>query len=660
MSNGSLKISPRLTLKLRRPGITIWNRLEPRPRSENFERSLHAEVRDALWMLARQNQLGEFKGEDKGSATLVKVKIQTTRITRYAQGGKGKKAQPYNEDMPLEARVEREPIPFNLKLKAEMGRHWLRLLSHYGLANLYRKLFVKAFPIVKLEKKLEHAGDLSQQKVWQMHEALAGRSMDGEKFYSTLITGIDASATTVDDNGTILKIDNVHKNVVANAQKDFLKYYRDLFNQPEYDEDSAWVPSHLEYQFACSAPEPDGKHTDLVADEYYQGNLDWYSFNVQHDPRFDPDPKKEMKFNDNVNRLLSFDFSSKRDSMPFFKPWSTSIFNDSVIKEETLTVFPGEAQFSGMPNSRWWEYEDNKFDFGDINAKTTDISKLILAEFGLVYGNDWLYLPFTVPWGSLCEIKGIVVTNTFGERTLIRPTGEGEGDGWQKWNMFGLTNKSKKDSIDKRLFIPPVTANMVKGPLLEKITFLKDEMANMAWGVESIIPNELGEGVNGYESATDLVNFIMQLIEEKNGDNGCGPAAPPTIPPKDTKGKALIKYILGNTVPENWIPLIPVHKDNSNREIQLQRAAMLRLLTGVKEEPINPRGTILNPETGAPYYIYEEEIPRAGAVVTRAFQRVRWHDGTTHLWLGRQKTAGLGEGSSGLKFDQIEDISTEK
>jgi hypothetical protein len=33
-----------------------------------------------------------------------------------------------------------------------------------------------------------------------------------------------------------------------------------------------------------------------------------------------------------------------------------------------------------------------------------------------------------------------------------------------------------------------------------------------------------------------------------------------------------------NTVPEHWIPFIPVHQAGSVREIRLQRAAMPRLL----------------------------------------------------------------------------------
>ena len=50
------------------PGITLWNRLEGRPRADKFERALRAEVRDPLWMLTRQWQMGEFQGDDAGLA----------------------------------------------------------------------------------------------------------------------------------------------------------------------------------------------------------------------------------------------------------------------------------------------------------------------------------------------------------------------------------------------------------------------------------------------------------------------------------------------------------------------------------------------------------------------------------------------------------------
>ena len=42
----------------------MWNRLEGRPRQHDFDRALKAEVRDALWMLTKQWQMGELTGDD--------------------------------------------------------------------------------------------------------------------------------------------------------------------------------------------------------------------------------------------------------------------------------------------------------------------------------------------------------------------------------------------------------------------------------------------------------------------------------------------------------------------------------------------------------------------------------------------------------------------
>src|SRR6266699_2414491 len=65
------------------PTITTWNRLEGRPRSQTFERALQAEVRDALWMLTKQWQMGEFRGSDAGSPIATKLRIDSSQLTKY-------------------------------------------------------------------------------------------------------------------------------------------------------------------------------------------------------------------------------------------------------------------------------------------------------------------------------------------------------------------------------------------------------------------------------------------------------------------------------------------------------------------------------------------------------------------------------------------------
>ena len=113
-------------------------------------------------------------------------------------------------------------------------------------------------------------------------------------------------------------------------------------------------------------------------------------------------------------------------------------------------------------------------------------------------------------------------------------------------------------------------------------------------------------------------------------------------------------------VPENWIPFIPVHLNNSQREIQLQRASMPRIIEGEPPPPekVKPRTVLLraglDQATPDPMFIHEEEVPRSGVRVTQAFQRSRWHRGEVFVWVGTQKQTGRGEGHSGLAFDRVE------
>src|SRR3954462_10840891 len=122
-------IDPALKQKLMstafRPAITLWNRLEGRAPQADFPRSLRAEVRDPLWMLTRQWQMGEFESEDAASAVDARLLPTHVHLDRVALGDQP--AQPYDEQMPLETLVEREAIPFTHALRVQMGQYFLKL-----------------------------------------------------------------------------------------------------------------------------------------------------------------------------------------------------------------------------------------------------------------------------------------------------------------------------------------------------------------------------------------------------------------------------------------------------------------------------------------------------------------------------------------------------
>ena len=92
------------------PSVTTWNRLEARPRMTNFDRALRAEVRDPLWMLTKQWQMGEFRGSDAGSPVFAKLQMATTRLTKYRPDAQA--PQLFENGLPFEAKVEHRPVAF--------------------------------------------------------------------------------------------------------------------------------------------------------------------------------------------------------------------------------------------------------------------------------------------------------------------------------------------------------------------------------------------------------------------------------------------------------------------------------------------------------------------------------------------------------------------
>jgi hypothetical protein len=273
-------------------------------------------------------------------------------------------------------------------------------------------------------------------------------------------------------------------------------------------------------------------------------------------------------------------------------------------------------------------------------------------EFGLVYANDWFLVPFQLPVGSIANVQGLAVTNVFGERTWGAASGSGSDENWQRWAMYNLTVKGNDDvRADTSLLLLPTVPKIQEGKPLDELWFVRDEVANMVWGIEKHIPLATGRSKLGNEAGRELFSRLESILDNEIE----GGLVVPEIP----EASAAIRYQLMQGVPENWIPMIPVHLDNNNREIQLQRASMPRIILGDPNPPekIKPRTVLLrqglDQQPPQSYFLHEEEVPRAGVQVTQAYQRTRWNNGQVFCWLGVKKQTGRGEGSSGLAFDRV-------
>lgn len=285
------------------------------------------------------------------------------------------------------------------------------------------------------------------------------------------------------------------------------------------------------------------------------------------------------------------------------------------MKRESLgrTTIPAPVRYPGMPADGWWEFEDANVDFGAVDAIPGDSTALVMLQFAVTYGNDWFMIPLPLAVGSLSRITSLTITDSFGITTPIPSFSKTTGAA-DSWRMFTVSGPADADI----LFLPPTLAQAAPPRQIENVILTRDEMANMAWAIEKKVLDATGKVI-------DRTRDPQQPVEN---------------------GSAELQYLLATAVPENWVPLVPVSQPDTSR-ILLRRGAMN--LTGT---PVpHAQGAIAG--AAGPLIINDEEIPRSGARVIRSARYARWIDGSTHLWIGRTKSAGQGEANSGLQFDAI-------
>jgi hypothetical protein len=288
---------------------------------------------------------------------------------------------------------------------------------------------------------------------------------------------------------------------------------------------------------------------------------------------------------------------------------------------------PAPARFGGMPAARFWEMEDARFDPGSVDAAPIDLGRLMLVGYATVYGNDWLVVPIRTPVASLSRITRFDVHDVFGETTTLTAVGADQ-DGW---NLFGLTVADQSLVPDQErptspwfLLAPSLPGSLESSPT-DVVMLFRDEMANLAWAVEAVVRDDQGRALD---------RFAQWAARE----------APPPVE------RDVPAYRVATKVPDHWFPLMP--EQLADREsVRLRLVSLTRLVDGEPVE-LRPVGSLLRSSDA---WLYEEEVPRSGVQVIRTWQLARWHDGSRHVWQARRKLTGGGEGSSGLRFDQVEE-----
>lgn len=582
------------------PSITSWVRLEPRSRDAEMNSSLEAKIYDPLWLLSRQWQLGEFAGEDNGSPVIARWRGETARLNRFRPGSTNSGPMAYDPgSLPLETMAERERVRpetmvENDKAKKLMfairaGQHFLRLLDKQPRSRpeSYSGDFVAKFPIPPLtddERKELDAESLS------LVDLVSARVPDGRELYKALRQpngGVNLSVGI-----EVLVADLPQLEIVTGR---WLQWCDSFFSEPN-DSVASWNPDRMEYSLSVAGKFAESEKV-LTAQEYFEGHLDWHSFDLDE---------------------------------------GASLGASEDVKPVTCTTIPAPVSFRGMPAARFWEFEDAQINFGAVDAGPTDLARMLLVEFALAYGNDWFVIPVELEVGTLCRTSSLFVTDTFGVRTLIKSSSE-MGPPHSACRMFQLSNIRKPETlttapVPNLFFLAPSLLRALESKPIEEVLFLRDEMANMAWAVERLIESSVERPLNRYEAYTQHKRLRDQEIE-----------------PGASASEAL-RYSLVSEVPDYWIPLLPTRVGTG---LRLKRGAVLK--SDGSHEPATAQGRVL--ESGEELSLFEEEVPREGVRVTRSFQFTRWTDGSSHLWIGRRKDVGRGEGSSGLRFDNLEEES---
>ena len=570
-----------------------WWRVEPVPLSADITPGLQAIVADPLWLLCRQWQFVEFAGEDAGTPIQVNVQGEVTPLSRFAPGPvdatASSRARAYSVDtMPLETAVEREAVlSRHPRFVAEAGQHLARMLLAIGGATV-RDAVLKAYPLT-LPAPTD-AGTDNYGNEWYL--LAQGRVIDAVRFAAALTTARGTAATiTVPPAGITLA--STIKVKALDVFNRWLAWFRDSIVEP--DAGDAWNSRRLEYAFSTGGI---SGQTEVVlgADQYADGTLDWYSVDGE---------------------AQTLGSSAGAPTAPLVIP----------------PTLPSPVEYAGKPADRLWEFEDANINFGIVDAGPTDLTRMALIEFSLVYGNDWFVVPVRLPVGSIFRATTFTVRDTFGVDTVI---GASKNTGALPWSVFSLGGSRVPDGA---FFLAPTLVDPLEGAPLEEVALFRDEMANMAWGVERRVQGAAGDA---YDRTTDEIQRLAQ--QQLSG--------PPV--------EAQLIYRLATSVPDNWIPLVPVPAEGStatNPVIQLQRRVLIRTNPDGSTYVAQPRGILLRSDLSQTadlepaLRIEEEEVPREGAVVTRSFQFGRWFDGRSVLWVGKRKRVGRGEGSSGLRFD---------
>ena len=358
----------------------------------------------------------------------------------------------------------------------------------------------------------------------------------------------------------------------ATVLRAWLSWAGDRFEQPASGP-STWSPEHMEYAFSVAGLGASGEVL-LTAPEYTEGRLEWYHFE-----QLQASGTLGVTGQPTVHRAFRV---------------------------------PAPLDFAGMPNPRFWTFEDRSVQFDLIDVLSNpDVepspATLMVLDFALSYSDDWFLLPIALDAWSLFDATDVAVTDVFGDVTVAQPP-EAAGTSFD-WTRAEHASHSRTCSWPRARPRPSTvrrsrrcTSSPTKWPTWRG-----------AWSGWCRMPP--GTRVNA-----------------------SGPPAPQTA----ATPTGLVWTLAPPSPPGNWFPLLPT---------TIGRLALGALWSARTQRPA---GQVLAELRASRQPLHQSEVPPEGAQVSRRWQSARAIDGTLHFWIGRSKTPRLTDTAPAVRFDVVE------
>lgn len=426
-------------------------RIEATNTDPDLTDGLAARAADPLWYLARQWQVGEFRGEDAATPILIEAVIDTYSLTTAFVQADGQRHETEIDQVtrPLQAAVEAETATECLSLKDTLLSS-LRLMDAFADHRLEDGLgaaFRAAYPVATGE-----FGDADDPVGAARLRLLARRGFDARALAADITQSGDARNVAALSQANDTLADRAVPLLVRWMDADAaFAHLRAEEAQP------AWMDHRQEYAFGVKADLGNGEAVTFEAPGYNGGKLDWHHF----------------------------DLTGTAKTFP-------------AANRQHLDMLASPLRFAGQPAARFWEVEDGHVYFGDLAGGAADLSRAVLGAYAAVAGDDWFVLPARVPVGHVARVASLRVRDNFDDWTSIPSIAVADAatDADRVWRWFEHQDLTGVEQTrPPLLFVPPVLPDTTAGPKVEEVVFRRDEMANLAWAIERRHAGAYGKGL---------------------------------------------------------------------------------------------------------------------------------------------------------------------